>query len=228
MPRPCRRTRVLLPTDSLNRASYNRIAAAWDQARQRLYGREPAYVDALVEDLPAGAAILDLGCGTGRPIAQALLARGFAVTGVDQAESLLERARARFPEAQWIESPIEAFDFPRRYAAVVCWDTLFHIPRERHAGILARIAAGLVPGGRVMLTVGGSAHPAFTDTMFGETFFYDSLTPEETRARLDALGFEPLIAGFMDPPTGRRDKGRYAIVARLSAIAPDGGMVPGA
>lgn len=67
-----------------------------------------------------------------------------------------------------------------------------------------------------MLTVGGFGHPAFTDTMFGETFFYDSFPPDKVLSMLAELGFKPLIAEFMNEPTSGRDKGRYAIVARMT------------
>jgi hypothetical protein len=73
--------------------------------------------------------------------------------------------------------------------------------------------AALPFGGRLMLTVGGSAQPAFTDVMFGHDFFYDSHTPEETEAILDRLDCRLLIAEFMNRPDGDRDRGRYAIVA---------------
>jgi SAM-dependent methyltransferase len=196
----------------MNKQSYNRIASEWDQARVAFYGREREYVDALLEGVPQRSSILDLGCGTGRPIAEYLLARGHRVTGVDQAAQLLASARARFPEATWIESRLEDYTIPDGYAAIVCWDTLFHLERSVHAQLLARMARSLAPGGRMMITVGGSEHPAFTDTMFGETFFYDSHSPDRVIAILGELGFEPVIAEFMNEPTSGRDKGRYAIV----------------
>ncbi len=71
-------------------------------------------------------------------------------------------------------------------------------------------------GGRLMLTVGGSEHPAFTDRMFGAEFFYDSHPPEVELKLLRDLGFETLIAEFLNVPTNGRDKGRFAIVARLA------------
>jgi hypothetical protein len=73
-----------------------------------------------------------------------------------------------------------------------------------------------------MLTVGGSAHPAFTDTMFGETFSYDSHPPHEAVAMLMRLGLEAEIAEFMNLPTGGRDKGRFAVVCRRVDAATKG------
>lgn len=207
---------------AMNREAYNRIAPEWDRARFAFYGREREYVDALLEGLPQRSAILDLGCGTGRPIAEYLLAHGHRVTGVDQATELLARARARFPEATWIESRLEDYAIPAGCAAIVCWDSLFHLERSVHAELLGRMADSLMPSGRIMITVGGSEHPAFTDTMFGKTFFYDSHLPSRVLAMLSELGFEPLIAEFMNLPTSGRDKGRYAIVAKLSDPCRDG------
>jgi len=65
-----------------------------------------------------------------------------------------------------------------------------------------------------MLTVGGSDHPAFTDSMFEQQFFYDSYPPQKVLEILGNLGFIILISEFMNKPTSGRDKGRYAIVAK--------------
>lgn len=205
----------------MNRQSYNAIAASWDAARAGFYGREREYVDTLLNSLAAPSDILDLGCGTGRPIAEYILSKGHRVTGVDQAEALLERARSRYPNGTWIESTIEEFDPPKQFDAIVCWDAMFHIDRARHAALFARFARLLLPGGRLMMTVGGSDHPAFTDTMFGQSFFYDSHPLDKVRGMLAAAGFEPVIAEFMNEPTAGRDKGRYAIVARLARPPED-------
>src|SRR5688572_12015106 len=185
----------------MNRASYNAIASSWDAARTAFYGREQAYVDALLDGLPVPSEVLDLGCGTGRPIAEHVLARGHRVTGVDQAEALLAIARARLPAASWIHAAIEDFQSPRRFDALVFWDALFHIERTRHAELFTRCAAWLKPGGRLMVTFGGSDHPAFTDTMFGATFSYDSHPPATALALLARAGFRLLISELMNPPT---------------------------
>ena len=199
---------------SLNRRAYDAIAAAWAASRIAFYGRERDYLDAFLADLPVPSTILDLGCGTGRPMAEYVLARGHAVVGVDHSEAMLARARAQFPEARWIHAAIEDFPFDELYDGVLCWDALFHLPRAQHRRVLAGAARALPRDGRLMLTVGGSAHPAFTDTMFGEEFFYDSHPPGTALAILADLGFDAVLHEFMNEPTSGRDKGRYAIVAR--------------
>ena len=75
---------------------YRRYAKAWNDLRgQWLY--EKTWLDRFLGLLPAQAKILDLGCGSGRPIAAYLLQHGHQLTGVDSADSMLEMAREHFP-----------------------------------------------------------------------------------------------------------------------------------
>lgn len=199
---------------SHNERSYDRIAAQWDEARRAFYGRERDYVDRVLEGLPPASRILDLGCGTGRPMAEHVLARGHRIVGYDQSAALLAIARRRFPQATWHQASLDTLELDGVYDGAICWDALFHVERTHHRAILATVARHLALGGRLMLTVGGSVHPAFVDTMFDEEFFYDSFPPAQVVELLGEVGFEPLLAEFMNEPTPGRDKGRYAIVAR--------------
>lgn len=194
----------------LNRQAYDRVAAHWDAARSAFWGPEQRYLDALLEPLTYGAVVLDLGCGTGRPMAGYLLERGLRVIGVDQSEAMLDIARRRYPGGTWVAADLVHYVMPAGVSAIVLWDSLFHIARNHHGDILRRAAAALPKGGRLMLTTGGSDHPPFTDTMFGETFFYDSHPPERMDALLRPLGFGILLADCVNQPDGARDKGRYA------------------
>ena len=146
-------------------------------------------------------------------MAEYAIAKGHRILGVDQAGALLEIARTSFPGERWIEGSMESYAFDQPYAAAILWDSLFHIPRAVHEPILRKTVAGLPPGGRVMLTAGGSASEPFTDVMFGERFFYDSHAPEETEAILLRCGCRIVLGEFMNLPTGGRDKGRSAFVA---------------
>ncbi|MBF0548091.1 MAG: class I SAM-dependent methyltransferase [Candidatus Riflebacteria bacterium] len=132
---------------------------------------------------------------------------------MDQSANLLKLARTRFPNADWIESRMEDFTSTERFAGAVCWDALFHVERSYHEGLLRKMATFLYPRGKIMLTVGGSDHPPFTDTMFDQPFYYDSHPPDKVIELLMKLGFNILTAEFLDMPTSGRDKGRYAIVA---------------
>ncbi|MCP9792529.1 methyltransferase domain-containing protein [Vulcanococcus limneticus Candia 3F8] len=204
---------AVAPDPSLNRRSYDAIAGQWDQVRHSASPCERPFLDALLAGLAPGSRVLDLGCGTGRPMAEAVLAAGHAVTGIDQSAAMLELARARFPQATWIEAPLEHYEPGPGHGAAIAWDVLFHLPRQSFAPIAARLHQALAPGGALLLTVGGSENPAFTDTMFGATFFYDSHPPDTAQALLTAAGFRIVRAAFLNQPTTGRDKGRFAILA---------------
>jgi SAM-dependent methyltransferase len=84
----------------MNRGSYNKIAHAWGSARSGFFGREREYIDAVLSAVPKGSTILDVGCGTGRPMAEYVISQGHHVVGVDQSEEMLEiagRAHLGFP-----------------------------------------------------------------------------------------------------------------------------------
>ena len=79
---------------------YDRTARAWDAVRGGELTLERTWLDRFAALLPPGGAVLDLGCGTGDPVARALLASGFRVTGVDAAPAMVALAQERFPAAR--------------------------------------------------------------------------------------------------------------------------------
>ena len=63
------------------RDTYDRQADAWDARRSRAL-HEVGWLTRFVDALPPSGRVLDLGCGTGRPIAEWLTGQGFGVTGI--------------------------------------------------------------------------------------------------------------------------------------------------
>ena len=204
----------------MNRDSYNKIANAWGTARTTFFGREREYVDTVLSAAPIGSTILDMGCGTGRPMAEHIVSQGRRVLGVDQSEAMLKIAKGLLPHEEWVLSPMEEYEPEAGYQGALIWDSLFHLRRTEHEPIVRKVVRALPPGGRVMLTVGGSDNAEFTDSMFGQEFYYDSNTPEATEQFLQQLSCRILVAEYMNLPDGIRDKGRYAIVAeKVSQVA---------
>ncbi len=200
----------------MNQQSYDAIAQEWDAVRVSLSPAEIRLLATLCEQLQSGSHVLDLGCGTGRPIAEHLVDRGLVVTGVDQSANMLEIARNRVPGQSWVLSSIESYVPAQQFAAAVAWDSLFHIRRAAHSAIFATVRICLPIGGRFALTIGGSDHEPFIDTMFGRDFSYDSHPPEAAINLLKSARFEILHSEFLNMPTSGRDKGRFAIVAHAA------------
>ena len=112
------------------------------------------YTQTLLDGLPEGAALLELGCGAGAPTTRALATR-FAVTGVDISTRQIALARELVPAATFIQSDMTALDFPpASFDGVAAFFSLIHVPREEQAPLLARIASWLRPGGLFVASMG--------------------------------------------------------------------------
>lgn len=110
---------------------------------------------------PAGGAILDLGCGTGRHSVP-LATRGFRLTGVDLSDGMLTVARQRAAtagvEIEFVQSDAADFVRPAAFDTALCLCEgafcLFCKDDEglrRDERILHNIAASLRPGGTLIL-----------------------------------------------------------------------------
>lgn len=200
---------------------YDLIADQW-HANQRAQGyieHVLRYVDRILEGLPAGAKVLDLGCGTGEPAAKYIIDRGFSVTGVDESSEMLKFARQTVPEAELLHADIVTVELTDTFDAAVAWDSMFHVERKHHAAIYRKLANALRKGARLLLSVGGSA-PAeddsvegFTSAMYGQTFYYSGFAPEVTRKLIETSGFEVEL-WEVDDATSR---GHIAVIARKMA-----------
>lgn len=116
----------------------------------------------LMPQLPAGAPVLDLGCGCGEPVTRMLAEGGFAVTGIDISQVQIDRARQWVPAATFMRSDATALTFaPRTFDAIICLYVLIHVPLRAQAPLLGRMANWLRPGGWLLASAG---HRAWTGT----------------------------------------------------------------
>src|SRR5687768_16464593 len=102
-------------------------------------------MDAFLKRLPAGASVLELGCGSGQD-SEAMLARGFDVTPTDGSAELARQAEKRLgrPVRVLLFEEVEEKEVYDGVWASAC---LLHVPRAELAGIIGRINDALKPGG---------------------------------------------------------------------------------
>lgn len=115
------------------------------------FGQDPRWRRFLVSRLPTdGGHVLDVATGTGL-VAEALLARGFRVTGVDQSPGMLSRARARFGgRVELVEGSAEALPFPDASFDHLTFTYLLRYVDDPGA-TLAELARVVRPGGTVAM-----------------------------------------------------------------------------
>ncbi len=103
--------------------------------------------------LPQLATILDIGCGSGVPIAQSLVREGFAVWGVDASPSLISAYRLNVPDMPAVCEPVQDSSFfDRVFVGVISIGLVFLLCESDQRKLLGRVASVLEPGGRFLFS----------------------------------------------------------------------------
>ena len=102
-------------------------------------------LEAFLDRLPAGAAVLELGCGGGRDAAR-MRERGFIVDATDATPALVTRANQAFDLGARVMA-FHELDADAAYAGVWAHASLLHCPRAALPDVLLRIHRALKPGG---------------------------------------------------------------------------------
>lgn len=102
-------------------------------------------LDAFLDRLAPGAAVLELGCGSGRDAAR-MKERGFAVDATDATPAMVAKANERWNLGARVMA-FHELEAEAAYAAVWAHASLLHCPREGLPDVLTRIDRALVPGG---------------------------------------------------------------------------------
>jgi SAM-dependent methyltransferase len=115
-------------------AEARRYGSVFDEVAEDYDRHRPTYPDALVDqacevaELGPGAAVLEVGCGTGQ-LTRSLLARGLRVTAVEPGKQLIARARDQLRdvgEVQFVNARLEDASLPTAHYLAVFSASAFH------------------------------------------------------------------------------------------------------
>jgi len=181
---------------------YQRHGEAWAELRSdKLVER--SWLDRFSTLLPAGGAVLDIGCGSGLPIGRELVRRGFDFTGVDGTPTMLALFQRNLPHATAHLMDMRQLALGRRFAGLLAWDSFFHLSPDDQRPMFARFQAHAAPGAALMFT-SGSEEGCAIGQLQGDPLYHGSLNPGEYRALLDAAGFDVVAHKVADPACGHR------------------------
>jgi SAM-dependent methyltransferase len=174
---------------------YDRVAErhlAWTQtARAEERAR---YTALLLERLPPGARVLDLGCGAGLPTTREL-ARRFAVTGVDLSARQIALARQNVPAAEFIQADVTELDLPpESLDGVAAFYSIIHVPRHQQPELLQDVASWLRPGGLLVAALGTQAAEADFDEFLGAPMYWSGFDSETNRRLVKEAGLQIISA----------------------------------
>jgi SAM-dependent methyltransferase len=190
---------------------YRRHAEAWTRARgNRLI--ETAWLDRFCALLPENSSVLDIGCGSGEPMARYLIECGSEVTFVDSAPEMIALCRRNFPGGTFHIADMRSLSLNRHFNGILAWDSFFHLcPDDQHR-MFPIFRAHAAPHAALMFT-SGPARGRAIGTLEGEPLYHASLDPDEYRALLDENGFHMIAHQAEDPHCG----GHTVWLAQLTA-----------
>lgn len=163
---------------------------------------EKAWLDEFLATLGEHPRVLDIGCGSGDPIARYLISAGARLTGVDSSNELLAMCRTKFPEQSWIEADMRTLSLGRQYDGILAWDSFFHLSPDDQRRMFPIFQDHAAPGSSLMFT-SGTSHIEATGEYRGEPLYHASLDPSEYRMLLKTNGFEVTANAVEDPSCGR-------------------------
>jgi cyclopropane fatty-acyl-phospholipid synthase-like methyltransferase len=135
-----------------------------------IHGTISRATTAFIAALPAGATVLDLGCGSGSPVAKHMAEHGLHVSGVDSSPTLISLCRERLPDQEWLVGDMRLLQLRRRFDGILAWDSFFYLtPDDQRSmfDVFARHAASSA----VLMFNSGPAHMAKASGRIGAALF---------------------------------------------------------
>jgi len=179
-------------------------------------------------DLKPGERVLDLGCGTGY-LAHEMQLQGGNVIGADASPEMVAKAKATYPEVNFVVADGTSFHFDEPFNAVFSNATLHWI---KDAGaVIKNVYNSLNKGGRFVAEMGGKGNMAHiiaaTTTVLNKHGYGANInnnpwyfpSPAEYAAKLEAAGFRVTFMAHFDRPTLLQD-GRQGVDKWLKMFGP--------
>ena len=138
--------------------------------------------------LPEGATVLDLGCGSGSPVARHMAACGLKITGVDSSPTFISLCRSRLPGHAWIVGDMRSPPLKQLFQGILAWDSFFHLKPADQRKMFAVFHEHAAPSALLMFNA-GPRHGEALGTYRG-----DPALPRKSRSRgvRDATGRDRL------------------------------------
>jgi trans-aconitate methyltransferase len=151
---------------------YDGVGMKYEEA----FGGDPGlveFVEHTMELLPDHASVLDIGCGTGKPLCYMLSASGRQVHGIDESAAMVALSRKQVPKATFEQVSMTEFQPKAQFDAAFATFSFFDIGEEIHP-LMKRINEWIVPNGYL-----------FIGTMAADDYEVEPPIPEdELRAML--------------------------------------------
>lgn len=148
----------------------------------------------LAENSISPAKIVDIGCGTGKPVVHDLARAGHDVLGIDISAAMIDAARERvpFPNAKFEKLDFREFNPPAAsYDAVTAYFSLIAgVTQAEIRDTLKRVYGFVKPGGYLVWATVPIAAENLELRWMGNLTIVSSLSPEDAVQAVKDAGFE--------------------------------------
>lgn len=135
-----------------NIPSSSQLVDYWDSIASLKKFRHPLPQPVIDQYFPAGAKVLDIGCGYGR-LVEDLLSQGFSVAGTDTSRAMLEQAKKNAPAADFQECRSDLPWKDDTYDVVLLVTLLTSVPFDlEQRQIMSEVKRVLKPGGYIFVS----------------------------------------------------------------------------
>ncbi len=144
------------------------------------------------------AKVLDLGCGTGRPVCSILADAGHDVLGIDVSSVMLRDAQSKVTNAKFWKADIFQMSLPPdTYDAITVYFSLAIASSQDSIRLqIRRMYQWLRPGGVLVLATVPGSRDQVTDSFMGRKFVASNLSCEEYLSCMRTVGFDVVYHGM--------------------------------
>ncbi|KAL3420972.1 methyltransferase type 11 [Phlyctema vagabunda] len=227
----------IIPT----RDYYDELAKSYESAFSHDTGLQSFIQHALEQMLPHSR-VLDIGCGTGKPVSWTMAAHGHQVHGIDLSPAMIKTCRQQVPTATFTATNMLEYDddndnegSTEQADVVFAIFSLFCLSRAELARMLDKMAGWLAPGGwlclgticaedlrttRDMFDANGRCASGVEMTFMGARTLMTAFTRDGWRFMVERAGFEivhtaaDLFVPRRAPEVASDDEMHYYIMAR--------------
>ena len=162
---------------------------------------EEKYLELICSLIPKHGKILDLGCGSGKPIFEYFKNRGFELVGIDASENTLDIARKNFPDDTFLLMDMRKLKLDQKFNAIIAWHSFFHLEGKDQEKMFKIFQEQLEPNGVLMFTSGNEHSEAWSEN-YGQDLYHASLSPEQYQELLAVHHFKLIQHSIEDPECG--------------------------
>jgi SAM-dependent methyltransferase len=177
---------------------YRRHALAWTRARGTTL-IEGAWLERFCSLLPTRPALVDIGCGSGKPIARHLIERGVEVTGVDSSPEMMALFAHNFPSYSAQVVDMRTLSLSRRFDGLLAWNSFFHLSHADQRGVFPVFREHSAPSAVLMFTSGPSHGGPSVASKVNHCTTLASMTPSIVRC---STSFDVVAHVTEDPTCG--------------------------